>query len=46
MESASLNQSINLDEEELENTKSGKESVEKSKEFSNILNSFIKRGVG
>ncbi|KAH7688641.1 Tam3-transposase (Ac family) protein [Dioscorea alata] len=46
MESASLNQSVNLDEEELEITKSGKETSKKPKEFSDVWNFFIKKGVG
>ncbi|KAH7688738.1 Tam3-transposase (Ac family) protein [Dioscorea alata] len=46
MESASLNQSVNLDEEELESTKSCKETSKKPKEFSDVWNFFIKKGVG
>ncbi|KAH7677493.1 Tam3-transposase (Ac family) protein [Dioscorea alata] len=46
MESASLNQSVNLDEEELESTKSGKETSKKPKEFSDVWNFFIKKEVG
>ncbi|KAH7672025.1 Tam3-transposase (Ac family) protein [Dioscorea alata] len=46
MESTSLNQSVNLDEEELEITKSGKETSKKQKEFSDVWNFFIKKGVG
>ena len=45
MESASLNESINLDEEGLENTNPGKEPAKKSKEFSDIWNFFIKKGM-
>jgi len=46
MESDSLNQSVNLDEEELENTKLGKETSKTVKEFSDVWNFFITKGVG
>ncbi|KAH7667122.1 Tam3-transposase (Ac family) protein [Dioscorea alata] len=45
MDSASLNQSVNLDEQELESNKSGKETSKKAKEFSDVWNFFIKKGV-